>query len=147
MCSCPLVVLHGGWQRRLFNWRDECSDQFRADLTECGLFTNFITLSNVDFESLISLIRPIVSKQHTNYRNSVSVNDCMAFTRSLATGDSYTSLVYFFFKIPKENISEIVLKMCRALFSSLSEYVKTPANYQEWELLLFLQISGNVTIV
>lgn len=123
------------WQRQLFRGRDECSDQFRADLTASSLFTNFTRVCNEDFELLISLIGPTISKQDTNYRNAISVNDCLAVTlRFLATGDSYTSLMYLF-KISKQSISKIVPKVCEALVNALAEYVKTPSNSQEWALV------------
>lgn len=123
------------WQRLLFKGRDECNEQFRADLTASSLFTNFTRVCNEDFELLISLIGPTISKQDTNYRDAISVNDRLALTlRFLATGDSYTSLMYLF-KISKQSISKIVPVVCGALVSALSEYVKTPSNSQEWELV------------
>lgn len=89
-----------------------------------GSFSNFTRMSKTDFEILLRKIEPIISKQNTNFRNSISASLRLAVTlRYLATGNSYTSLSYTF-KISKQLISKIVPEVCGALIQSLSNYVR-----------------------
>lgn len=89
-----------------------------------GQFQNFCRMSPVDFEFLLNLIEPIIRKQDTNYRESISPKERLAITlRFLATGDSFTSLMYLF-KISKQSISTIVIEVCRALNEKLKHQVQ-----------------------
>nr|CAH7749517.1 unnamed protein product [Callosobruchus chinensis] len=55
----------------------------------------FCLLSSTDFEFIISLIGPKIKKKNTNFRECIPVNERFTVTlRFLATGDSYTSLMY-----------------------------------------------------
>ena len=52
--------------------------------------------------SSISFLGPAVNKRITHFRNAVSVTERLAVKlRSLATGDSYHSMVYLF-KVPTQ---------------------------------------------
>lgn len=115
------------WQRRIFQSRIQYSGtNLLADLRleDASGFRNFCRLSPTDFEYLLTLIGPIISKRDTNYRDAVPPHERLAVTlRFLATGDSYTSLMYLF-KISKQLISRIVPEVCNALITMLGEYVK-----------------------
>jgi hypothetical protein len=77
-----------------------------------------------DFELLVTIIGSKVSRQDTNYRKSVTVNERLAVTlRFLATGDSYQSSVHLF-KISKRSISTIVPEVCEAVVEGLQEHIK-----------------------
>ncbi|KAJ8953378.1 hypothetical protein NQ318_023495 [Aromia moschata] len=90
-----------------------------------GQFENFCRMSFEDFEILLNLIEPVIKKQDTNYRESISPKEILAVTlRFLATGDSFTSLMYLF-KISKKSISTIVIEVCRALNEALKHQVET----------------------
>nr|CAH7761755.1 unnamed protein product [Callosobruchus chinensis] len=56
-------------------------------------------MSQADFDLLISLFGPRISKQNTNYRECIPAEMRLAITlRFLATGDSIvTSCIYFEF--------------------------------------------------
>jgi hypothetical protein len=87
-------------------------------------FRNFTRMTASDFEFLITIIGSKVSRQNTNYRKSITVNERLAVTlRFLATGDSYQSLMYLF-KTAKQSISTIVPELCEALVEALQEYIK-----------------------
>lgn len=89
-----------------------------------SLFQNFSRMSVADFEKLLVLVEPIISKEDTNYRKCISSRERLALTlRFLATGDSYTSLMYLF-KISKQSVSAIVPEVCEALITVLSDLIK-----------------------
>lgn len=100
--------------------------QLLADFTlqDTGHFKNFCRMSSEDFEVLINLIGHKIVKKDTNYRNAIPVKERLSVTlRYLATGDSYTSLMYLF-KISKQCISLIVPEVCQAIIEVLHDYVK-----------------------
>lgn len=104
--------------------RDFQNDDIRLNGELRSSFHNFVRMSSSDFEELINLIGHKISKQNTNFRDSVSVNDRLALTlRFLATGDNYQSLMYLC-KISVTSISRIVPEVCDALNEVLQEYIK-----------------------
>lgn len=57
-------------------------------------FQNFVRLTKSDFE-LLRLVAPKISKKDTNYLAAISPSIKLAVTlKYLATGDSFTSLMY-----------------------------------------------------
>lgn len=92
---------------------------------ECsGQFQNFVRMSSTDFEEIINMIGPKISKMDTKFRTAVSVKERLAITlRFLATGDSYTSMQYLF-KVSKQLISSIIPETCKAICDSLKEYYR-----------------------
>jgi hypothetical protein len=81
-------------------------------------------MSLSDFEYLLTLISPIISKQDTQLRDSIPAKIRLAITlRFLATGDSYKSL-HFLFKVSSQIISKIVPEVCAAINQVLKNEVK-----------------------
>ena len=81
-----------------------------------------------DFEYLLQLIGPSISKQTTHLRRTISAKERLAVTlRFLASGDSYQSLSYLF-KISPQLISTIVIEVCEALKKALHDQVKVGNN-------------------
>lgn len=115
------------WMTTIFKSRSRYrASNLLNDLSieDTGQYKNFCRMSSVDFEILINLLGPKISKRNTNYRQSIPVNERLAVTlRFLATGDSYTSLMYLF-KISKQSISTIVVDVCKALTEVLKHYIK-----------------------
>jgi len=104
------------WVRQLLQ-RRKSYERFILDLHESDLFNNFTIISSADFEFLIHLIGPKVSKENTNFRDSISVAVRLGITlRFLSSGESYHCLMYTF-KVAKRSISEIVPEVCEALIS------------------------------
>lgn len=84
-----------------------------------GQFQNFCRMSAEDFELLLNKIGPKISKQDTVFRPSIPIQERFAITlRFLATGDSYTSLMYLF-KVSKQLISRIVPEVCVAIIEGI----------------------------
>nr|CAH7736886.1 unnamed protein product [Callosobruchus chinensis] len=81
-----------------------------------------------DFERLVILVGPKISKMDTKFQKAIPVQDRSAITlRFLATGDSFTSLQYLF--NVSERISIIIEQTCNALIQALKEQIKVTLNY------------------
>lgn len=116
------------WITSLFKSRNLYGGtNLKADLTAemgYGLFENFCRMKSTDFEVLLQKIGPQISKQDTMFRKAVPATERLMVTlRYLATGDSFTSLMYTF-KISKQLISKIIPEVCSAIIECLKEYVK-----------------------
>lgn len=111
------------WQRAIFRRRYRESKVLNLQLEDQGL-RNFTKMSMSDFEKLATIIGPQIAKRDTTFRETIPINERLAVTlRFLATGDSYTSLMYLF-KISKQLISVIVPEVCEALIKGLKEYIE-----------------------
>ncbi|KAG5874694.1 hypothetical protein JTB14_024084 [Gonioctena quinquepunctata] len=69
---------------------DDLKLEYRCDAG----FRNFFRMKSSEFENILRMIAPIISKRDTTYRKAIP-------------GDSYTSLSYMF-KISKQIISSII---------------------------------------
>nr|CAH7759772.1 unnamed protein product [Callosobruchus chinensis] len=83
-----------------------------------------------DFERLIILVGPKISKTYTKFRKAIPVQDRLAITlRFLETGNSFTSLQYLF-KESKQRISIIIIEEAyNALIQTLKEQIKVTLSY------------------
>lgn len=118
------------WVRKLFsNNSDTCRDLLDTLRLEDGMgFVNFLRMTPKDFENLLQMVAPKVFKENTKFRNSISPTVKLATTlRYLASGDSFTSLMYTF-KISKQSISVFVPEVCEAIISVLKTNIKVSEN-------------------
>ncbi|XP_028140337.2 uncharacterized protein LOC114334492 [Diabrotica virgifera virgifera] len=110
-------------------------DDVLLELRTDGCFKNFLRMSSSDMEFLLQKIAPVIRKPDTNCRKAIPPQERLAVTlRFLATGDSYSSLMYLF-KISKQAISKIVPEVCAALVNAIKDQVKMPKTAQEWETI------------
>lgn len=116
------------WTTSLFKSRSryrgiDLINDLKAEM-EYGLFQNFCRMKSTDFEWLLNEIGPKIAKEDTKFREAIPPTERLMLTlRYLATGDSYTSLMYTF-KISKQLISRIIPEVCSAIIEALQEYVK-----------------------
>ena len=71
-------------------------------------FRTFCRMSYSDFDTLINLVGPRISKKDTSFRKAIPVAERLAVTlRFLASGDSFTSLSLLF-QMSKQSSSTII---------------------------------------
>lgn len=86
--------------------------------------------------TVIALMEPLVTKEDTNYRKSISPAEHLALTiRFLATGESQISLS-FSFQTGKSTVSKIIAENCDALHRvHFHLYVKRPTSNNKWKAI------------
>ena len=93
-------------------------------------------MSREEVNLIIEKVSPIITKQDTNYRQSISAEQRLMVTlRYLATGSSMTQLHYDWC-ISVAALSSIIPETCEAIYTALKgEYLKTPATQEEWKVI------------
>ncbi|KAB0800103.1 hypothetical protein PPYR_07983 [Photinus pyralis] len=88
-------------------------------------FKNYLRMDPDTFKILLNLISPIISKQNTKLRESISAEErLMATLRYLATGRSFEDLK-FSTGISSSALCQIIPETCKALYQVLKkEYMK-----------------------
>jgi hypothetical protein len=112
------------WKREFLKGGESEGDRIMKELllNDGSSFNNFVRMTKTDFEELLLLVAPKIMKKNTNYQAAVPPSVRLAVTlRFLATGDSYTSLMYLF-KISKQCISMTVPEVCEAIIEVLHGY-------------------------
>ena len=87
------------WMTSVFRSRDRYSGSgLLCDVRVENLhFRTFCRMSYSDFDALINLVGPRISKKDTSFRKAIPVAERLAVTlRLLASGDSFTSLSFLF---------------------------------------------------
>ena len=104
--------------------------------TRVGTFRNYFRLTREEVNVILERVSPIITKQDTNYRQSISAEQRLMVTlRYLATGSSMTQLHYDWC-ISVAALSAIIPETCEAIYNTLKgEYLKTPATQEEWEAI------------
>ena len=93
------------------------------EFNEDVLFMNFTRMSKTNFYTLLGIVKPMITKQNTHFRESVPAEMKLAITlRYLATGDSFMSLMYLF-KLSKQFISSMLPGALKAIIASLQDFV------------------------
>lgn len=133
------------WVRNWIRLRDieQNAQKLICDLRNEGsnTFKQFFRLSSEQFDFLLDLIRPMISKKDTQMRKAISADTRLALTlRYLSSGDSYRSLMLLF-RVPHNTISGIVPKTCEAIYWSLSkDYLKVKNIIENFVFLIFVTI-------
>ncbi|KAL0965749.1 hypothetical protein UPYG_G00285220 [Umbra pygmaea] len=88
----------------------------------------------IQFHTLKELLIPIIRRQNTNYRDSISVEERLTITlRFLATGESFRSLSYQF-RVGLSTTRQFVPETCEAIYNVLKDkYLKCPDTVEEWQ--------------
>ena len=86
------------------------------------------------FEHLLSLVGPLITKQDTTMRESISAEERLVVTlRFLASGDAQKSLSYAF-RIGKATLSHIIAETSEMIHKCLKDdFLCAPKTQEEWE--------------
>lgn len=99
------------------------NNSLMRDLRLQSGFENFVRMTASDYEYLLNLVGPYIAKNR-RCREPISPGEMLATTlRFLATGDSYSSLMYLH-RISKSSISRFIPEVCKAIVSALSDCIK-----------------------
>lgn len=92
-------------------------------------FKNYLRMDGEDFDYLLKIVGPMIKKQDTIMRDSISPEERLVATlRFLATGRSYEDLK-FSTRISAPSLSHIIPETCLAIYNSLkAEYMKVKRN-------------------
>lgn len=86
-------------------------------------YENFVRMTASDFEFVLNLVGPEITKTR-KCRELISPGEMLATTlRFLATGDSYSSLMYLH-RISKSAISRFIPEVCKAIVAALRDCIK-----------------------
>ncbi|XP_064469905.1 uncharacterized protein LOC135384640 [Ornithodoros turicata] len=111
-----------------------CYENLMRELTleDAESYRSWIPMDTNTFEELLSLVRPHISKQDTNFRQAIRAGERLAVTlRHLATGETHKSLE-FQFRVAHNTISLMVHEVCKAIFQVLCDrYLKVPQGHEE----------------
>lgn len=81
-------------------------------------------MSRSNFCSILQIVEPEIVKQNTRFREAVPAKIMLLITlRYLATGDSFSSLMYLF-KVSKPFISTMLPTVLKAIVNALQDYIK-----------------------
>ncbi|XP_070385612.1 uncharacterized protein [Dermacentor albipictus] len=99
-----------------------------------GFFRDVFRMPPSSFDTLFHLVRPVIERQDTPFRRSISTHDRLAMTvRFLANGDTMRSLS-FNFLTGRSTAGMIVRETCAALWEILQPiYVRFPQTAEEWK--------------
>ena len=86
------------------------------------------------FDHFLSLVAPIISKNDTRFRKSITAGERLALTlRFLAAGESQIGLT-FSFRMGKATVSKIIRETCDAIYKILSPvYLSPPKSSDDWK--------------
>ena len=91
-------------------------------------------MSSERFEHLLSLVGPLIRKEDTQFRKSISPEERLAVTlRFLASGDAQQSLS-FSFRIGKSTLSKVISETCEMIHECLKgTFLRPPETEEEWD--------------
>ncbi|KAL3187011.1 hypothetical protein MRX96_026105 [Rhipicephalus microplus] len=92
-------------------------------------------MSPQQFDFLENLVRPLIEVRSTHLRSAISSAERLAITlRFLATGNSFQSPSYSF-RVGKSTISQLVPKVCQAMWTVLKPRFLKPLHEQSIEAI------------
>ncbi|KAB0803454.1 hypothetical protein PPYR_00424 [Photinus pyralis] len=96
-------------------------------------FKNYLRMDSATFSALLELVSPIISKENTIMRESISAEERLTATlRYLATGRSFEDLK-FTTGISPSSLCQIIPETCKAIWQVLKKtHLKFPTTKQEW---------------
>ncbi|XP_057307667.1 uncharacterized protein LOC130645634 [Hydractinia symbiolongicarpus] len=125
------------WVREIFLRRKELGEYHRLfqelKVSDREYFFRYLRMSPDRFEHLLSLVGPVIQRQDTHMRESISAEQRLVITiRYLSSGDAQQSLCYSF-RISKSTISSIISETCIAIYEQLKiKYLNAPNAQEDW---------------
>ena len=91
-------------------------------------------MSPESYDHLLELLKPLISKKNTKFREPISAEIRLAVTlRYLASGESQQSLSWSY-RIGRSTVSKIIRETSKAIWDILSpDYLKSPSSEVEWK--------------
>lgn len=87
-------------------------------------FNNYFRMNFDNYNTLLSMVAPLITKANTNMRESISANERLAVTlRYLATGRTFEDLKFSSIISPT-TISLIVMETCQAIITVLNDRIQ-----------------------
>ncbi|XP_031328647.1 putative nuclease HARBI1 [Photinus pyralis] len=121
------------WTKQWLLKRSQFSHTILMKELEAEDFKNFLRMDSNCFEELLNMVGPLIAKQDTLMRSSVSATQRLIVTlRYLATGRSYEDLK-FSAVISPQLLSSIIPETCWAIYNCLKHYIKMPTTEEEWK--------------
>lgn len=124
---------HRIWQKKWVEKRVEegfCAKLYKELKEDQFLYKNFLRMDIQQFNNLLCLVSPLITKKDTVMRKSITQRDRLILTlRFLGSGNSFSSLQYLF-RIPKQTISTIIPEVLDAIYTViLYKYMKVRGFY------------------
>ncbi|KAM3849873.1 uncharacterized protein ACN63O_020368 [Diretmus argenteus] len=95
-------------------------------------FQNYFRLSRDQFDGVLAVVGPTITRQDTTYRRAISPAERLSIClRYLATGDSYQSLAYQF-RVGVTTVSCIVPDVAKAIWDGFVDKYMAMPQEEEW---------------
>ena len=99
---------------------------------DVGAFKNFVRVNPRLFNEILERIQDDIRKKDTNARKALEPGLKLAVTlRFLATGDSFSTLMYGFL-VAKSSICKFIGPVCEAIVNAFCGNLETPDTQEEW---------------
>ena len=123
---------HNTWVREIFRKREEYGTLNlvrEAAMADEEMLFRYMRISPHNFEYLLSLVAPNLTKQTTNFRKPIPPQLRLSVTlRHLATGESHISRSLHY-KIRQQTVSKIVPDTCKATYEAIAPiYLEKPSS-------------------
>lgn len=93
-------------------------------VTEADDYKNYFRMSEGTFDKLLGMVKPFMTRNNTNMRESLPVSERLALTlRYLATGRNLEDLKFSAVMSPA-SISIAIVETCEVLIYVLQDYIK-----------------------
>ncbi|KAJ8935365.1 hypothetical protein NQ318_001342, partial [Aromia moschata] len=87
-------------------------------------YRNHLRMSKKMFETLLEMVNSDLTKQDTNMRQALPAKLKLEVTlRYLATGDSFSSLMYLY-RVSKSTICQFIPSVCAAICEALKPFIR-----------------------
>jgi hypothetical protein len=141
------LVIERHWRSNWRRWRNTYflneetlyGENLLADLNlqDAAGFRNFVRMTPHDFKKSLQIIRCKISRTYTQYWAAIPPSIQLAvILRYLASGESFTSLMYTF-QTSKQSISAIIPEVCKAVIKALKPYIKLSNCSQFYSCVLY----------